>query len=94
MTELNIGVWRIVNERLDIFYGTGDGSGGSCHDLARDLNLNARTMTPADAEVLMGRVAEALSSFLGSESERLLRGMLKKVLRKHAPQYYEEKYGF
>ena len=59
----------------------------------KDLDIEAKTMTPDQAEVLITNVTSALGSFVGEEGAVLLKNILVKDLRKYAPSYFTEKYG-
>ncbi len=58
----------------------------------KDMNIDLKSMTAREADVLIDKVGDALSSFFGKEGTKLVKRFMRKKLKKYAPIYFKRKY--
>ncbi len=59
----------------------------------KDLGIGD-TAKPKDIDALIERVSKAIEFFSGSNTRDTVRRIMRKELRRMAPTYFKEKYGF
>lgn len=57
-----------------------------------ERDIEEEEMSPEEADMLIEMITEALSSFFGENGTKLLRRVLRKKLREHAPDYFKSNY--